>query len=995
MVIQIINLTQQGILDYMSTHSVGIRFCGFFIICFGVASLFAWEEQNPPFKVWQSQADFAAWKPLVQIELDAIDAGLNVVSTGGDPHMIADASGPAGWKKITIKAAFEGTLNAQLFWTTTRNPGTSEGRSVRFKLAGRGASVGTYETYFYTEDPLTAIRIDPHSGEMKMLIESIELVTTDAPPAEQATDPEGLVIQDGFQVELLYSVPKSAEGSWVSMTSDDQGRLIVCDQYGGLFRVTPPPVGESGEIKLEKINVDLGEAQGLLYAFDSLYVVVNRGGNYDSGLYRVTDSDGDDQLDTVETLKLLPGRGGEHGPHSIVLSPDKKSLFVVAGNNTTLPEGIRTFRLPNNWDEDQLLPRQPCSNGHNTNVLAPGGWVCQVSPDGQDWDLMAAGFRNPFDIAFNRDGELFTYDADMEMDVGTPWYRPTRVCHVVSGGEFGWRYGTGKWLPYFTDNLPPVVDVGQGSPTGITFGYGADFPEYWQDTLFVSDWTYGKLYSVKLNPEGSSYTGELNEFLTGIPFPLTDVIVNPHDGAMYITIGGRRTQSGLYRVTYNGDQEDVEHIIEGKETIALRAARKELERFHGFPAGKQINVIWKSLGHADRHIRYAARIALEHQPVEQWAARALEQAKPDVAVQSLLALVRSGNDVQKRMAVARLMSLETRKMNSRQQLDWLRALNVGFARTELIEDGRKEQLGEVVQNLLPTEDTALNHEICRMLVYLKKPSAISAFVPKLQAAKTQEDLLFYGMVLRVAEEGWSNITQQTYLSRMNTAEQAAALGDFIGGGHYQIYVQRLRDDFVAGLSERQQEDLATLIHAEIQSAVPTGSPTPRKFIKNWKIDDLLTDASNLPAGRSYEVGKRMFTTATCIQCHRFGNIGGILGPDITGAARRYSPQVLLREIIEPSVQVSDQFKTHSIITLAGKIYQGRILEQSDDQLTVAIDPKAPSAVIEIQSDEVDEILPGKTSMMPVGLLNTLTREEILDLLAYIQSGGDPEYELFK
>ena len=117
--------------------------------------------------------------------------------------------------------------------------------------------------------------------------------------------------------------------------------------------------------------------------------------------------------------------------------------------------------------------------------------------------------------------------------------------------------------------------------------------------------------------------------------------------------------------------------------------------------------------------------------------------------------------------------------------------------------------------------------------------------------------------------------------------------------------------------------------------------------------------------------------------------------DITGAARRYSPPVLLREIIDPSVQVSDQFKTHSIITLQGKIYQGRILDQNDKQLTVAIDPKAPSAVIELQADDIDEILPSKTSMMPLGLLNTLTREEILDLLAYIQSGGNPDHELFK
>ena len=103
----------------------------------------------------------------------------------------------------------------------------------------------------------------------------------------------------------------------------------------------------------------------------------------------------------------------------------------------------------------------------------------------------------------------------------------------------------------------------------------------------------------------------------------------------------------------------------------------------------------------------------------------------------------------------------------------------------------------------------------------------------------------------------------------------------------------------------------------------------------------------------------MFTTATCIQCHRFGNIEAFRR--IYRTARRYVPPCYFVKLI-PSVQVSDQFKTHSIITLQGKIYQGRILDQNDKQLTVAIDPKAPSAVIELQADDIDEILPSKTSM---------------------------------
>src|SRR5262249_43824762 len=104
------------------------------------------------------------------------------------------------------------------------------------------------------------------------------------------------------------------------------------------------------------------------------------------------------------------------------------------------------------------------------------------------------------------------------------------------------------------DNLPPVLDIGPGSPTGVCFGYGAKFPAKYQNAFFICDWSYGKLYAVQLKPSGNTYTAEKEEFVTGTPLPLTDVVINPHDGAMYFTIGGRKTKSGLYRVTYIGNE---------------------------------------------------------------------------------------------------------------------------------------------------------------------------------------------------------------------------------------------------------------------------------------------------------------------------------------------------------------------------------------------------------------------------------------------------------
>jgi len=141
-----------------------------------------------------------------------------------------------------------------------------------------------------------------------------------------ATGPEKLKLTDGFRAELLYSVPKDLQGSWVAVTGDPQGRLIVADQNGPLYRFSPPP---SGAIlkpeEVEPIKADIGHAQGLLHAFGSLYVVVNST-ERTKGLYRVRDTDGDDQYDEVVMLREFTERAGEHGPHSVILSPDGKSL---------------------------------------------------------------------------------------------------------------------------------------------------------------------------------------------------------------------------------------------------------------------------------------------------------------------------------------------------------------------------------------------------------------------------------------------------------------------------------------------------------------------------------------------------------------------------------------------------------------------------------------------------------------------------------------------
>ena len=184
--------------------------------------------------------------------------------------------------------------------------------------------------------------------------------------ARSATSPARINIAEGFKIDLLYSVPMDKQGSWVAMCMDNKNRLIVSDQYGGIYRFPVPAAGKNIDpASIEQITYApertgigkptdeqkklpmIGHAQGLCYAFDSLYVVVNsRSSSTGAGVFRLLDTNKDDKFDKIVTIKKLSSTGGEHGPHAILPAPDGKHLYVVMGNQTNLPEDYTHSRVP-------------------------------------------------------------------------------------------------------------------------------------------------------------------------------------------------------------------------------------------------------------------------------------------------------------------------------------------------------------------------------------------------------------------------------------------------------------------------------------------------------------------------------------------------------------------------------------------------------------------------------------------------------------------------
>ena len=813
----------------------------------------------------------------------------------------------------------------------------------------------------------------------------------------QATPADKLKLAPGFKIERLYSVPKETEGSWVNLCVDPKGRLIVSNQYGGLYRVT---AGEAGApVKVEPIPHPIGGAHGLLYAFDSLYVMVNEKVKFGEespklGLHRLRSRDGGDTYEAPELLREFQGQG-EHGSHAIVPTPDGKSLYIVCGNQAKLTE-LAQSRVPRLWGEDHLLPRLPDGNGFMAGVLGPGGCIYQVDPEGKAWTLVSTGYRNQFDGAFNRLGDFFTYDADMEWDMNTPWYRPTRVCFASSGSEFGWRNGAGKWPVHYPDNLPGVHDIGPGSPTGVTFGHGAKFPARYQDALFICDWSYGKLYAVQLQPEGAGYVGKSEEFLSGSPLPLTDVVVNPHDGALYITVGGRRTQSGLYRVTYTGS-DPVGPAGDPPAVPELHALRRSLEKFHGQSDPAAIEAAWPQLGHPDRFIRTAARIALEHQDPALWQDKALAETDPGRALGALLALMRRvGQDpfhyprtagqpipgaALQEPVIDALGRLDWNQLTATQRLEALRVYQLAFNRLGWPSRAVRQAVIARFDPLFPADERVLNSELCQLLVYLEAPGIAGKTLGLLNAALTQEEQIDHARSLRNLATGWSRPEREEYFRWF------AKAANFKGGNSLRGFLKKIKDDAVATLTPAEKQALQPILDAQPTPASPIAGK-PRELVKKWTLDELVPEVAKGLEGRDLQRGRRLFGEANCFTCHRYATEGGSQGPDLTGVAGRFNPRDLLESIVHPSKEVSDQYQAISIETADGKIVTGRIVNYNNDSMIVMPNMLDPNGLVNVNAKNVVAIEKSTTSMMPEGLLDTLQRDEILDLLAYLLSRGE-------
>ena len=815
-------------------------------------------------------------------------------------------------------------------------------------------------------------------------------------------DPKRIMTAPGFVVDHLYTVPRESQGSWVALTVAPDGRFYASDQGGeGLFRVT---VASDGKTTVEPMKdgevAGVSGAQGLLWAFDSLWVHRN-GGN----LYRLTDSDGDGNLDKAEKYPGTTG-GGEHGNHAVIVTEDGEGIYMCSGNASQLAEHEKS--RVNSWQEDLLLGRMWDARGHARGRLAPGGWVTRLNPETKKQEVYCIGFRNEYDIALNRHGDMFTYDADMEWDLGSPWYRPTRICHVISGGDYGWRSGSGKWPTYYEDSVPPTVEIGPGSPTGVIAGLGSSFPTRYQDAIFALDWTFGTIYATHLTPEGAGYRGEAEPFVYGSPLPVTDAVIGK-DGAMYFTVGGRGSQSALFRVRYIGDESTAPPSEVNEANIEARATRRMLETFHGVENEKAVEAAWPYLGSEDRWLRHAARVAIESQPVDSWAEQAVLDSDPQTRITASVALARSGNEKHRRGILVGLMRLNPASLPESQLLGLLRAHALNMIRLGHPTQTERIQLLAQIEPLLPHESSRVNSELIRLLVSLKSPIVVSRTMALIEGRGDSEipdwselasrnsryggtvqkmldnfpplPTLDYAFKLREVKQGWTTEQRRAYFTFLNEAAKAS------GGASYSGFLTRIRDEALGTCSDAERKTLEDITGEDFNPVPDFEIVQPAGPGKKWTTQSAGAALRGKP---DFQRGRGLYFGLTCGKCHRFDGLGGNIGPDLTSVPNKFDASYLLQAIIEPSKNISDQYGSSIVLLADGRVITGLVIENGDSVEIYPNEAKPDAPPIKVTADDIDQMKPSPVSQMPKELLDKCSVDEIRDLVAYIMSGGNPE-----
>ncbi len=787
----------------------------------------------------------------------------------------------------------------------------------------------------------------------------------------------GLRVQSGFGVSL-FSDEKLANDIW-SMTISPRGEVVVS---GAGYIATL--LDEDGDGKAERA-VEFAKvkgAMGLCFGEEGRQLLVMQ----DGWLWEYRDENLDRVADGVPR-KILPFSSGEHGGHAIRKGPDGW-WWVIGGNDA----GI--------------------DGRHDPKKRALAGALLRISPDLRTSEVVADGFRNPYDFDFNERGDVFTYDSDCERDYFLPWYSGTRVYQAVLGRSHGWRlpgYQRSFRVPdYMPSTVPALADLGRGSPTGVLVYKGEQFPRYYRGGLFVCDWTFGRVHFLPLVQRPAEDTGEveaaalrdIREILGSYDGLLTglrgleyvtdpEVFIEPlgshgfaptdielaKDGALLICIGGRKTRGAVYRIAPNAANDALPAVLaqprQASATLAtLEVVQAKLGGWRLTGASAEMFVPYEAASpkglddeQRRRALSYAqaALLSLDASVFAE-AARVLAMLEDDseISAQRILAALteKSGPtaDLHALACYARLRATpDVVPLLARSILALDAKLAGGDQRPK---QNWAVRLNEVVARLL-----AKHPGLAAALLDSPKfatPSRLAmvdVFAAEQRAAAAQ---LFLSAAKSDAAWPWN-------------AELVRLVGPLAEARPTLLHLWKniaLRKALRPFLERGATAAELALFNAKEPAPQPPGDLQP--FVDSLK-------AVAWEKGDAAK-GAAIFTARACATCHSGTSP---IGPELAGPVARLSVGDLMAEIQFPSRNIAEAFRATEFTMKDGTLVAGFVAFLSADGVIV----QTLGGTVRLAESDIARREESKVSLMPPALLTGLQPSDFADLNAYLRTLG--------
>jgi putative membrane-bound dehydrogenase-like protein len=842
-------------------------------------------------------------------------------------------------------------------------------------------------------------------------------------PIDEKTFRDAVQAPDGFDVSLFAAPPQVSYP--VALAAAPTGELFVAvDEQGSIGR-TPGGgkvlrcVDKDGDGKVDEVTVfaRMDHPRGLVYQDGSLWVlhppflsVYHDGGK---GV-----ADHSEVLVTGLTSDMIDKRGGDHTTNGIRMGLDGW-IYIAVG--------------------DYGCPEAKARDG--SKITMRGG-IARVRPDGTDLEVFATGLRNPFAIGMDPFMNLFTRDNDDNRPGG--W--DIRVSHLMQSAYYGYSQ---HYANFPDEIMPPLGQFGGGSGTGTLFLQDPRWPAKYQNVLVTGDWGRSEVYRHELRPSGATFALKQEVFLK---FPRPTGIDMDGNGHFYVASwrgGEASTYVGpnvgfVARVTPRGlqpapfpdlkeaDLGQLIGLLSGPNLVTrLHAQREILRRGRDGAASTALSKL-ASDGTASLEGRVAAVFALkqldgkdahpallklaEDAAVREFALRALTDRRKELDGLDTKPFVAALADASPRVRAQALISLG-------------RLNDVSVAKHVVPLTARPK--GSVLPTKAPVHaqpdpDRVLPHLAVRTLVSLgavdaclealdgpyatgalwalrsmHDKRAVEGLIKKLGTTRTAElrrDILAALVRLYYREADYKGVwwgirpenagpyydpVEWDQSKRIGTVLTNAALdGDTDTTAFLRKELARHRVS-LKGLASLPEPAAGT----EKEPLVVVAKADPRNPNQLGNLAYEAAARRTLAAPGDAAKGKALYKAQSCSACHTDADGQAPKGPHLVGIGKRYSAAELVESILKPSAKIAQGFETYRFEMASGKLYTGFVVSERAKSVLIR---EGTGAQHELPLAEIESRAIEKQSMMPDGLVNNRTPEELADLVAYLQSlaGGD-------